>query len=94
MAPEDTFDIIIVGGGTAGLVLANRLSADGKQKVLVLEAGRNRNSDPKIAIPGYVTQSFGDGDYDWCYESVPQEALNGRVVLQPRGKGMSFHLRN
>lgn len=64
MIAENTFDLIIVGGGRADLVLANRLSSNKHRHVLVLEARQNRNSDPKIGIPDYVTQSFGDPDYD------------------------------
>jgi choline dehydrogenase-like flavoprotein len=83
---QKSYDIIIIGGGTAGLVLANRLSDLSDLTILVLEAGYNLNSDPKVSIPGFVTQSFGDPKYDWCFETVPQEALGGRVLTQPRGK--------
>jgi choline dehydrogenase-like flavoprotein len=86
---SDQYDIIIIGGGTAGLVIANRLSENLNLRILVLEAGQNRNDDPKIYIPGFVAQAFGDPDYDWVYETVPQESLNGRVVPHPRGKGKS-----
>jgi choline dehydrogenase-like flavoprotein len=86
MSISDQYDIIIIGGGTAGLVLANRLSEDPNLQILVLEAGQNRNDDPKVYIPGLVTQAIGDPDYDWDYKTVPQESLNGRTVPQPRGK--------
>lgn len=85
---KNTFDVIVVGGGTAGLVIANRLSEIQNLQVLILEAGANRNSDPKIAVPGYVVQVFGDPKYDWAFDTVSQEGLNGRVVNQPRGRGM------
>jgi choline dehydrogenase-like flavoprotein len=84
------FDVIVIGGGTAGLVLANRLSEVPKLQILVLEAGQNRNHDPKIYIPGLVSQAFGDPKYDWNYVTVPQKSLNGKVVRHPRGKGMLF----
>ena len=65
-------DFIIVGGGTAGLVLANRLTADPQVSVLVIEAGSDRLKDPKITIPGLVTTLYNDQAYDWDFETVPQ----------------------
>ncbi|KAH7146730.1 hypothetical protein B0J13DRAFT_442332 [Dactylonectria estremocensis] len=89
-------DFVIVGGGTAGLVLAARLSEDPTVSVLVLEAGENRLGDPKIDIPALMTQVYEDPAYDWSFKSTQQHALNDRVVAQPRGKllggssGISF----
>ena len=67
-----TSDFIIVGGGTSGLVLANRLSDDPQVSVLVIEAGPNRLQDPKITIPGLATTLYNDPTYDWGFATVPQ----------------------
>ena len=69
---DKVFDFIIVGGGTAGLVLANRLSVDPKVSVLVIEAGVDRLKDPKITIPGLATLTYNDPQYDWSFNTVPQ----------------------
>ena len=69
--PEQ-FDFIIVGGGTAGLVLASRLTEDAHRKVLVLEAGPNRLNDPNIRVPGFSRRTYSNPDYDWNFMSVPQ----------------------
>ncbi|THU84491.1 alcohol oxidase [Dendrothele bispora CBS 962.96] len=88
------FDIIIVGGGTAGLTLANRLSAT-SAKVGVIDAGHyNTSGDPLLDVPfnpgafiGDPTQTFiGNPAYDWGFASVPQSNLDGRVIPYPRGK--------
>lgn len=68
---SDTYDFIVVGGGTAGLVVASRLSEDPRQRVLVLEAGADTNSDPRIKIPASWVSLQGT-DMDWGFRTEPQ----------------------
>ncbi|MEJ7749299.1 MAG: choline dehydrogenase [Candidatus Limnocylindrales bacterium] len=81
------YDFIIVGGGSAGCVLANRLSADSSTRVLVLEAGRSDwRFDPFIHMPAALTIPIGSRFYDWRYESEPEPFMNGRRIYHARGK--------
>jgi choline dehydrogenase len=79
------FDFIVVGAGSAGCVLANRLSADGKNTVLLLEAGGSDRS-PLIQVPLGYGLTFADPKYNWGYHTEPDTALNGRSSYWPRGK--------
>src|SRR6202035_4375538 len=79
------FDYVIVGAGSAGCVLANRLSADGKHSVLLLEAGP-RDTNPWIHIPLGYGRLFKEKTVNWMYQTEPEPGLNGRSVFQPRGK--------
>jgi choline dehydrogenase len=79
------FDYIIVGAGSAGCVLANRLTADGRSRVLLLEAGP-RDTDFWIHVPLGYGKLFARTDVNWAYQSDPEPALNGRHVFTPRGK--------
>jgi choline dehydrogenase len=80
-----SFDYIIVGAGSAGCVLANRLSASGRHRVLLLEAG-GADLNPWIHIPLGYGKLFTDPSVNWLYETEPQAALDGRRIRQPRGK--------
>ncbi|HEX3958464.1 MAG TPA: choline dehydrogenase [Trebonia sp.] len=81
------FDYIIVGGGSAGSALANRLSADPTARVLVLEAGRpDYIWDPFVHMPAALTFPIGSRFYDWKYESEPERYLNNRRIYHARGK--------
>jgi len=79
------FDYVIVGAGSAGCVLANRLSADGKHSVLLLEAGP-RDTNIWIHIPLGYGRLFKEKTVNWMYQTEPEPGLNGRQVFQPRGK--------
>jgi len=79
------FDYVIVGAGSAGCVLANRLSADGRSNVLLIEAGP-RDKDFWIHVPLGYGKLFARTDVNWAYESEPEPNLNGRRVFTPRGK--------
>ncbi|MEU8846294.1 choline dehydrogenase [Streptomyces sp. NPDC048564] len=86
MAPVH-FDFLIVGGGSAGSALANRLSADPANRVLVLEAGRSDYPwDVFIQMPAALTYPIGNRFYDWKYESEPEPHMGGRRVYHARGK--------
>jgi choline dehydrogenase len=79
------FDYIIVGAGSAGCVLANRLSADGKHSVLLLEAGP-KDSNLWIHVPLGYGKLFKDKTVNWMYQTEPEPGLDGRTIFQPRGK--------
>ena len=82
-----TYDFVIVGGGSAGCALANRLSADPSTRVLVLEAGRpDYWWDLYIHMPAALSFPIGNRFYDWKYESEPEPHMNGRRVYHARGK--------
>ncbi len=84
---ERPWDYVIVGGGSAGCVLANRLSADRATRVLVLEAGRSDwRVDPFIHMPAALTFPIGSRFYDWQYESEPEPFMGGRRIYHARGK--------
>nr|WP_320010728.1 choline dehydrogenase [uncultured Desulfobulbus sp.] len=87
MSRKKTYDFIIVGGGSAGSVLTNRLSANPDHQVLVLEAGRTDHWwDPRIHVPSALTYLLTNGMYNWMYESDPEPHMNNRRIAQPRGK--------
>ena len=71
----DEYDFIIIGGGTAGLVLATRLTEDPQVQILVLEAGEDHLEDPKVNVPALWPSLLGS-DVDWEFATVPQVSLS------------------
>lgn len=80
-----SWDYIIVGAGSAGCVLANRLSADASRSVLLLEAG-GKDWSPFIHVPAAIIKAIGNPKLDWCYPAEPDPSRNDRVDLWPAGK--------
>jgi len=82
---EGDFDFIVVGAGTAGCVLASRLAAGGRHRVLLLEAG-GEDSSPWIHVPVGYARLLGDARYNWLYRTAPEPELNGRELDVPCGR--------
>ncbi|MFT5202082.1 MAG: choline dehydrogenase [Candidatus Aldehydirespiratoraceae bacterium] len=84
---SDRYDYVVVGGGSAGCAIANRLSANPDHRVLVLEAGRRDwKFDVYIHMPAALSFAIGNRLYDWKYESEPEPHMNGRKIVHARGK--------
>ena len=82
---NETYDYIVIGAGSAGSLLANRLSKDPNARVLVLEAG-GKDDWIWLHIPAGYLFTIGDPRSDWCFKTAPDAGLNGRAIAYPRGK--------
>jgi choline dehydrogenase len=82
---SESFDYVVIGSGSAGSVLAHRLSEDGTENVCVLEAG-GRDWNPFIHIPAGFIKTITDPSVNWLYETEPSTGTGGRRIAQPRGK--------
>ncbi|XXH01245.1 hypothetical protein Hte_007599 [Hypoxylon texense] len=82
-----SYDYVIIGGGTTGLVVANRLSEDPNQRVLVLEAGSDLSEDPRVRTPAIFT-SLLETEADWDFRTEPQPNLRGRSIKLNQGKAL------
>lgn len=80
------FDYIVVGAGTAGCLLANRLSRSPQNRVALIEAGGNNLYNPLVRIPVGYLFCIGNPLIDWCYNTTKEPGLNGRSIRYPRGK--------
>ncbi|KAJ8126808.1 hypothetical protein O1611_g6832 [Lasiodiplodia mahajangana] len=83
---SESYDYVVVGGGTAGLVVAARLTEDADVRVLVIEAGADKRSDPSLETPGLVAGAYADDRFIWPFQSTPQPELHGRHLRQDTGK--------
>jgi choline dehydrogenase-like flavoprotein len=84
---EQSFDYVVVGGGSAGCTIASRLSESGQYNVCLLEAGGTHKS-PLVTIPFNLAVTVSRGVKNWNFETTPQVGLNGRKGFQPRGKAL------
>ncbi len=83
----DTFDFVVVGGGSGGCAVASRLSEDPNTSVALLEAG-GKNDNWVVTTPGAMILMISGKVNNWAFDTVPQTGLNGRIGYQPRGKGL------
>lgn len=84
---EQHYDYVIVGGGAAGCILADRLTASGRHKVLLLEAG-GEGRHPWISIPAGFSKLMTNKTFNWGFETEPEENTLDRRIAVPRGKGL------
>ena len=87
MAGANTYDYIVIGAGSAGCVLANRLSADPSRSVLLLEAG-GKDRHPLVRLPMLMGKLMHSGIYNWRYDTEPEPELDNRRIYWPRGKAL------
>jgi choline dehydrogenase-like flavoprotein len=84
---SDTFDFVVVGGGSGGCAVAGRLSEDAGTSVALLDAG-GKNDNWVVTTPGAIILMLSGKINNWAFDTVPQKGLNGRIGYQPRGKGL------